>query len=137
MLITCRREMLEVKSLSERRETLRASLLPRTILPSDGIQSNIPDDVFADRLAEAADLTKKIHEIESSHEPIFKILDKLEDPRQKRILTMYYLELYEFKQGEKQYTAYKLHTWRTVSRVMGYSERHVKRLHNQALNMLR
>lgn len=136
---TCRREMREIIIMKERRDTITAALLPRAIqYRHDNIRTT-PEDHFTKAMARVADLdediNRKLAGMMKRQQEAQKIIDDLEDSRYRQVLMLYYLTFRGVSRGGSR--VLMLHNWRSVGKALDYSEDHVKRLHNEALQKIK
>lgn len=138
ILKQCRKDLRELLSLEERKETLKMSVLPRAIqLTFDRIQTS-KKDYFGDALAQAADLDRKIedkiiHTLNRQHEAE-DIIDAMTDGRTRSVLTLYYLC---YNNSEVNGTSVKrLYKWSDVAKRLNLSERTVYMINSEAMREL-
>lgn len=126
LLQTCRDERKEIIILEEKRDTLRASLLPKAINPQKGKIQTSPSNTFDAVQSSIYDLNLVIDNHLTSmyrHEAAaFKFIRKLEDPRHRQMLMLYYLSFLEIR-GRRH-----LYRWEHVAKEMGYSVENIYKL---------
>lgn len=119
LLQTCRDEKREIIILEEKRDTLRASLLPRAIRPQAAQVQTSPSNVFDAVQASIFDINCTIEGILTDmyrrEETAHRLIGRLPDPRHRQMLILYYLSFREIR--GRQY----LYNWEQVARQMNYS----------------
>ena len=119
LLQTCRDEKHEIVRLEEKRDTLRASLLPRAIRPQKATVQSSPMNTFDNVQAAIFDLNVEIDRhlaaMYRHEERAFRLVFTLEDPRHRQLLTLYYLSFREVR-GRRS-----LYRWEHVAGKMNYS----------------
>ena len=121
----CRKELKELQIMSERREWLRASLLPAAIRYKQiDVQTSGTGDQIGEVMPEVAELDKAIrHQIATlaQHQTRAQcIINALDDTRHRQILTLYYLDA-------------RLLTFEQVADAMAYELGSIYNLHGDAL----
>ena len=135
LLEKCRREMRELLVVGERCETIRTSLLPRAIRPTQDKVQVTPEKHFEEAISVALDLENTINNrmalMIKDQQEAQALIDKLTDSRERCVLTLYYLTYYSDGRTKS------LNTWESVAGTMGYSERHIMRIHNDAIKKIK
>ena len=121
LLKQCRSEKREILILTQKRDMIRMSLLPKSLnIKPDTIQSSPDPDTIGEKISIADELEKEIslqletmmqHELEAH-----KLVWKLDDSRCRQVLELYYLSYKEDAQGNKD-----LYAWEDVADEMGYA----------------
>lgn len=117
--------MREVLILSEKREFLASSLLPKAMkIKEISVQENADPDPVAERMAAVVDLDRELDrqlaEMLRRNLEAHRIISQLEDARYRQLLELYYLTFRIDERGAKV-----LYTWETVAETMGYSTERV------------
>lgn len=138
LLNTCRKEMLEIIILAERREALEAGLLPRAIrLTWDRIKTH-PEDHVSEVMAKVADLddeiVKKMAPMMERQLEAQRLIETLDESRKRQALTLYYLTMYEEKRGK--FRKERLHTWDDVAEKLYYDTSYCRKLATDAIREL-
>lgn len=120
-----RNEILEIKELQERSAWLWGEVLPKaTRLKDVQVQTSVEPDKLGDNRAEAVDLDNliqdKIQQLVRDNVKAQELISRLEDPRQRLVLEIYYLSI-------------DRKTWTDVADKMGYSESVIFDIHGKAL----
>lgn len=119
LLQTCRDEMHEIVILEEKRDTLRASLLPKAIRPQKATVQSSPSNLFDNVQAHIFDLNMAIERhsarMRRNEEKASRFIRTLKDPRYRQMLTLYYLSFNE------ETCRRSLYHWEQVARRMNYS----------------
>lgn len=126
-LRTIRSDQKEIAHLRQIVAELEAELLPQAIrYDRDKVQVS-PDEKFSTLCAKIADyeeeLGKSIAELYGRKLYAEQLIKKLSDPKEREVLRYYYLTT---ENGQNL-------TWNQVAIRMNYFERHVKRIHGNAL----
>ena len=126
-LRACRDEQGEINILLRKREQLYSSLLPAGIrYDGDRIQTT-PEDRMLERMPEIAELDKKISQqirrLARRKAKAMGMINKLQDSKQRQVLTLYYLDNRRL-------------SWREVAKEMSYSEQMIYGLHKEALHAI-
>ena len=126
LLQTCRDEKHEIVILEEKRDMLRASLLPRAIRPQKATVQSSPMNTFDNVQAAIFDLNVEIDRhlaaMYRHEERAFRLIFTLKDPRHRQLLTLYYLSFREVR-GRRS-----LYRWEHVAGKMNYSIENIYRL---------
>lgn len=122
-----RSDQKEIAHLRQMVAELEAELLPQAIrYDRDKVQVS-PDEKFSTLCAKIADyeeeLGKSIAELYGRKLYAEQLIKKLSDPKEREVLRYYYLTT---ENGQNL-------TWNQVAIRMNYFERHVKRIHGNAL----
>ena len=122
-----RREMAEIQELKNLRQQKELELMPRAITyDGDKVQVR-PDDTMSRICAALVDLDMELGRqimILTKHQIVAEqMIQKLEDPNERRVMRYYYLTTIE---GQ-------LPTWNQVAIRMNYFEGYVKKVHGRAL----
>jgi DNA-directed RNA polymerase specialized sigma subunit len=127
-LQSIRMERMEVDHMSDMLEELRTSLLPSAIrYDKIDVQVSLPDDPMAETFA-------KIEEIETQ---IRDHLTGMMDKYNRAVALVLQLEKSEHRQVLQAYYLDPAHPkWQQVADRLGYSEQHIFRLHNDAIEQL-
>lgn len=138
LLNTCRKEMLEIIILSERRKALEEGLLPRAIRITWTRSKTHPEDRVSEVMAKVADLddeiVKKMRPMMERQLEAQRLVDSLVDSRRRQTLTLYYLTMYEEKRGK--YRKERLHSWDDVADKLHYDAAYCRRLATEAIKEL-
>lgn len=123
-----RAEQIELRTLIERSNALRWSLLPSAITyDKDKIQVS-PSDVFSEKMVEACELMdvidKHVNDLEHHRIEALNMINRIEQSQFRTVLTLYYVGLRD--------TGH-LMRWDDVARAMCYGVENVKKLHGKAL----
>ena len=90
-------------------------------------------------MAEIADMTEEINlrlkDMAARQRRAQQIVNALDDERYRMVLTLYYLTLKEERRSG--HTARHLYSWDDVATAMNYSYDHVRRLHWEAINVIK
>lgn len=114
----------EAQELNERIEELRASLLPQAIrYDKESVQTS-PTDLFSDRMSQILDyeqmLCDKLSLLINRREKAQEMIDALPDPRERRILSLYFLSGKRLRMTD-------------VAKSIGYSPQQTYRLYSRAI----
>ena len=127
-LQSIRMERMEVDHMSDRLEELRTSLLPSAIrYDKIDVQVSLPDDPMAETFAKIEEIETQIRDhltgmVDKYNRAVALIL-QLEKSEHRQVLQAYYLDPAHPK-------------WQQVADRLGYSEQHIFRLHNDAIEQL-
>lgn len=132
MLISCRVKLKEIIYLEQERHRIMASFLPKSIMPSD--TKGTPADVFADRVAKLADIDKAIEQRYKRLNEAHEVIRQVKDYRYRQVLELYYLSFDRVKRGT--FMVKRRYTWERAANALNYSERHLRRLHRDAVKEL-
>ncbi len=135
LLQTCRDEKHEIVILEEKRDTLRASLLPKAIRPQKATVQSSPMNTFDNVQASIFDLNMEIDRLESKNNTTcargIREIKKLNIPKKwKQFLKIYYLE-YNYYRGRRV-----LNTLKDTAMKMGYSEKAVSGIKKNADSLM-
>lgn len=127
LLQTCRDEKHEIIILEEKRDTLRASLLPKAIRPQKAMVQTSPMNTFDNVQAAIFDLNMAIDRLESKNNMTCRRgmceIKKLNiSNKGKRFLIIYYLE-YNYNRERRA-----LNTLKDVAIKMRYSKKAISRI---------
>ena len=125
-----RKEQSEIYHLEKMIHELELSLLPKGIAyDRDRVQSS-PRDNMSEVAAKAAgyskELNKTLSKLIGRKKKAEKLLSRLDNPDERTILRIYYMET---NNGF-------LYRWDDVAYHMGYEKRHILRMHGNALNSI-
>ena len=130
LLRKCRRELREMAFIEDQLYALETSLLPRAIQYKDDNVQLSPEDYHTKTMqkiiAMKTMIGKKLCEMTAHQAEAMRLIFTLQDSNQRQVLTLYYLTMNEMQRGS--HTVLRLHTWKSVAEVMGYSEQHARRL---------
>lgn len=117
----------EIESKKRQRESLYYKVTGSAIhLKEIDVQTSIKADPMGNTMAAVADLDREINraieDLCRQQDQAAKLIGTLSDPRQRAILTDYYLNAF---------------TWDKVADLNGYETRQIYRMHGEALNELR
>lgn len=116
----------EINDKREQKRSIYDSLTKITqSYESDGAQSTKEPHKF-DRLAEINDkIDEQIKELQNAYNEIIETISKVQDGKQRRVLTLYYTVI--------DNRTKKPLTWEQVAVEMHFSWKHTKRIHAKAL----
>ena len=122
-----RKEQAEIQELKNLIQDKELELLPRGITYDRDKVMVSPDDMFSEVCAAISDLEMELGKqimILARHQIVAEqLIDKLNDPSERRVMRFYYLSTIE---GQ-------LPNWNQVAIRMNYYESYVKKLHGKAL----
>ena len=127
-LQSIRMERMEVDHMSDMLEELRTSLLPSAIrYDKIDVQVSLPDDPMAETFAKIEEIETQIRDhltgmMDKYNQAVALVL-QLEKSEHRQVLQAYYLDPAHPK-------------WQQVADRLGYSEQHIFRLHNDAIEQL-
>ena len=126
-----RAERMEIASLSEAREQLESTLLPKAIrYDVDKVQTSVSDRLFvviADLNELDRKLEKRIIKLSADVSLAYELIAQIKTPECREVLMLRYL------MGKR-----KPLTWLEIAQQMEYSEQHVKeKLHGKAISEAR
>lgn len=126
-LRACRDEQGEINILLRKREQLYSSLLPAGIrYDGDRVQTT-PEDRMLERMPEIAELDKKISQqirrLARRKAKAMGMINKLQDSKQRQVLTLYYLDNRRLP-------------WREVAKAIDYSEERTYAIAREGMAML-
>lgn len=117
----------EKLTLRQKLEGLGAQNLDGMPKQSGYVRNDKTEEIL-DKLTEIdKSISDELSDLKSAREKITNAINQIEDPILKRVLQLRYLE-YD-KNGKRL-------SWEEISEKMGYSWRHIYRLHSQALDVL-
>ena len=126
LLQKCRDEKREIIILTEKRDELRASLLPRAIRPTASQVQMSKENVFDRVQASIFDLNmqieRQLEELYRNESLAFYAVSGLSESRHRQMLILYYLT-FRVHRGVR-----RLHTWESVAFEMGYSMESIKKM---------
>lgn len=126
-LYSVRDEQKEIEELTDRIYEMRMSLLPAGIrYDTDKVQTS-PSDTISDRMAEITDYMKQMEEkkieLIRRRKQAQKMIDDLQDSRQRQVLDLYFLSVKRLSMED-------------VSAMIGYSRKQTFRIYKSALQNL-
>ena len=127
---TCRKELLEIIVMTEQRDKITATLLPRAIqLTADRIKVH-PENYFAEAMAQAADLdadiAEKLKPMLARQQEAMLLLNTVRESKHRNILRLYYLTMKEEMRGSHH--VMRLHTWDDVAEALYYESSYARKL---------